>query len=81
VDVIIATPGRLMAHLDKGSLKLNNTAALILDEVDVLAGMASQFLLFGVFSATFIRTYIHEPTTAVCNLFPVAFLYLRCDAE
>lgn len=38
IDVLIATPGRLTAHLEKGSLKLDNTAALVMDEVDVLAG-------------------------------------------
>jgi 1,6-anhydro-N-acetylmuramate kinase len=38
VDVLIATPGRLVAHADRGSLSLAGTAALVLDEVDVLAG-------------------------------------------
>lgn len=38
VDVLIATPGRLLNHHERGSLKLSNTAALVLDEVDVLAG-------------------------------------------
>lgn len=39
VDVLVATPGRLLSHHEKGSLRLDNTAALVLDEVDVLAGM------------------------------------------
>ncbi|WIA31756.1 hypothetical protein OEZ86_002630 [Tetradesmus obliquus] len=38
VDVLVATPGRLLSHLEKGSLSLQHTAALVMDEVDVLAG-------------------------------------------
>ncbi|KAF8070956.1 DEAD-box ATP-dependent RNA helicase 50 [Scenedesmus sp. PABB004] len=38
VDVLVSTPGRLIAHLDRGSLSLEHTAALVMDEVDVLAG-------------------------------------------
>lgn len=38
VDVLVATPGRLLSHLDKGSLCLQHTDALVMDEVDVLAG-------------------------------------------
>jgi superfamily II DNA/RNA helicase len=38
VDVLVATPGRLLSHIERGSLNLSNTAALVLDEVDVLAG-------------------------------------------
>jgi hypothetical protein len=40
VDVLVATPGRLLGHFEKGSLQLDHTAALVLDEVDVLAGVA-----------------------------------------
>lgn len=40
VDVLVATPGRLLSHIERGSLNLSNTAALVLDEVDVLAGEA-----------------------------------------
>jgi superfamily II DNA/RNA helicase len=38
VDVLVATPGRLLSHLEKGSLSLQATSALVMDEVDVLAG-------------------------------------------
>ncbi|KAF6257544.1 P-loop containing nucleoside triphosphate hydrolase protein [Scenedesmus sp. NREL 46B-D3] len=38
LDVLVATPGRLLSHLEKGSLSLQHTAALVMDEVDVLAG-------------------------------------------
>lgn len=41
-DVLVATPGRLLAHHERGSLNLSNTAALVMDEVDVLAGMATE---------------------------------------
>lgn len=36
--MLVATPGRLIAHLEKGSLLLDNTDAIVMDEVDVLAG-------------------------------------------
>jgi hypothetical protein len=42
LDVLVATPGRLLSHLEKGSLKLQHTAALVMDEVDVLAGAMRQ---------------------------------------
>jgi hypothetical protein len=40
VDVVIATPGRAVALLDKGALSLTATRAVVLDEVDVLCGAA-----------------------------------------
>ncbi len=39
VDVIIATPGRLIAHLASGALKLNHLQHLILDEADRMLDM------------------------------------------
>lgn len=42
VDVLVSTPGRLAAHLEKGSLALGATSALVLDEVDVLAGQRAR---------------------------------------
>ena len=33
-DLLIATPGRLMEHLNAGSLKLNGVEVLVLDEAD-----------------------------------------------
>ncbi|XP_031485802.1 DEAD-box ATP-dependent RNA helicase 50 [Nymphaea colorata] len=38
VDILIATPGRLMFLLQEGSLQLNNLTCVVLDEVDVLFG-------------------------------------------
>jgi superfamily II DNA/RNA helicase len=38
VDVVVATPGRLLAHAERGSLSLAAASALVLDEIDVLAG-------------------------------------------
>jgi hypothetical protein len=46
-DVLVATPGRLLAHHERGSLNLSNTAALVMDEVDVLAGVTPLLFFFG----------------------------------
>ena len=39
VNIIIATPGRLIAHLTSGVLKLNNIKHLVLDEADRMLDM------------------------------------------
>lgn len=38
-QVIVGTPGRLIDHLDRGKLKLNNLKALVLDEADEMLRM------------------------------------------
>lgn len=38
-DIIIATPGRLLDHLEKGTLTLRNIEHLVLDEVDRMLDM------------------------------------------
>ncbi|KAG0629271.1 hypothetical protein M758_1G090200 [Ceratodon purpureus] len=35
-DIVVATPGRFLQHLEKGSLKLDNLKTVVLDEVDIL---------------------------------------------
>lgn len=42
VNVLIATPGRLIAHLSSGVLKLNHLKYLILDEADRMLDMGFQ---------------------------------------
>ena len=37
--IIIGTPGRIKDHIDRGSLKLNNTTTLVLDEADRMLDM------------------------------------------
>ncbi len=37
--IVIGTPGRIMAHLNKGSLKLDNIKTLVLDEADRMLDM------------------------------------------
>ncbi len=39
VDIVIATPGRLIAHLASGTIKLNHLQYLVLDEADRMLDM------------------------------------------
>lgn len=39
VHVVVGTPGRVMDHIRKGTLKLNNLQALVLDEADEMLRM------------------------------------------
>lgn len=38
-DVVIGTPGRILDHMSRGTLKLNNVETLILDEADMMLDM------------------------------------------
>jgi ATP-dependent RNA helicase DeaD len=39
VDVVIGTPGRIMDHIRRGTLKLNNVRIVVLDEADEMLDM------------------------------------------
>ena len=41
LDLVVATPGRLVEHLEAGNLNLSACKAVELDEVDVLLGGSS----------------------------------------
>lgn len=43
LDVLVATPGRLLAHLSSGTASLSGARAMVLDEVDVLLGDQAAF--------------------------------------
>jgi superfamily II DNA/RNA helicase len=47
-DVLVATPGRVLAHHERGSLNLSNTAALLYDSC---AGLAQLCLLHGAITS------------------------------
>ena len=38
-EIIVATPGRLIDHLKRGTIKLNNVKHAVLDEADVMLDM------------------------------------------
>jgi superfamily II DNA/RNA helicase len=44
LDLLVAAPGRLLAHINAGNLKLDQTQVVVLDEVDVLCGEWCQYL-------------------------------------
>jgi ATP-dependent RNA helicase DeaD len=39
VHILIGTPGRILDHLDRGTLKLNNIKSVVLDEADEMLNM------------------------------------------
>jgi ATP-dependent RNA helicase DeaD len=39
VEIIVATPGRLIDHLKRGSIELNNVSHVVLDEADTMLDM------------------------------------------
>ncbi|MFP4417569.1 MAG: DEAD/DEAH box helicase [Chitinivibrionales bacterium] len=75
IDIVIATPGRLLDHLGRGSVDLSQVQTLVLDEADrmydmgfirdvrkiiALAPAKRQTLLFSATMAPEIRRLIHE---------------------
>ncbi|MDT3402549.1 DEAD/DEAH box helicase [Mucilaginibacter terrae] len=61
VDILIATPGRLLSFLSSGSLKLNHLQYLILDEADRMLDMG--------FHEDIMRIISHIPTKRQTLLF------------
>ena len=60
VDILIATPGRLIAHLTSGVLKLDHIKYLILDEADRMLDMGFMDDIMRI-----IRDIPHQPANAV----------------
>jgi ATP-dependent RNA helicase DDX21 len=59
LDILVATPGRLLDHLSRGSLKLNNVKHVVLDEADEMLNMGFADDIEEVF------TYVDVPSCQV----------------
>lgn len=46
IEIVIATPGRLIDHLDQGNTNLKRVTYLVLDEADRMLDMVSSVLLW-----------------------------------
>ena len=52
VDVVVATPGRAIDHLERGSLRLDEVTCVVLDEADEMLDMGFQDDIEALFAAT-----------------------------
>jgi ATP-dependent RNA helicase DeaD len=52
VDVVIATPGRALDHIRRGTMKLDTLQAMVLDEADEMLDMGFADELDAIFEAT-----------------------------
>ena len=52
VDVLIATPGRLLDHFERGKVLLNDVKVLVIDDVERIVGLLSPMRQTLFFSAT-----------------------------
>ena len=52
VDVVVATPGRAIDHLNRGSLRLDEVRCVVLDEADEMLDMGFQDDIEALFAAT-----------------------------
>jgi ATP-dependent RNA helicase DeaD len=52
VDVVVATPGRAIDHINRGTLKLDELAVVVLDEADEMLDMGFADDLEAIFAAT-----------------------------
>jgi len=50
--IVVGTPGRLIGHLDRGTLKLDNVSTIILDEADEMISMGFKEELEKILQAT-----------------------------
>ena len=80
VDILIATPGRLIDHFEKGRLLLNKTEILVIDEADRMLDMGfipdiekiSSWLPFSRQNLLFSATMPDEIRNLVRNIAPIA---------
>jgi ATP-dependent RNA helicase DeaD len=68
VDVVVATPGRALDHLRRGTLDLASLEVVVLDEADEILAATPEYHQTMLFSATMprriadlARTHLHEP--------------------
>ena len=80
LDLVVATPGRLVEHLEAGNLNLSACKAVVLDEVDVLLGWSTSQAVSVSMLDSLTRglkalalhhapSVTHSATSPICSLF------------
>ena len=91
VSIVIGTPGRVMDHMRRGTLKFDNLKILVLDEADEMLDMLLGFVAYGLSIFMYIRAqsvigaaktsayYAFAPFIAA--LLSFVFLHARFDVR
>lgn len=65
--IVVGTPGRIVDHIERGTLRLDDLKTLILDEADEMISMGFKDELEKILSAA-PRAVINAETPAACNI-------------
>ncbi len=81
-DIIVATPGRLLDHLDRGTISLDQVAIAVLDEADRMLDLGFSSAIEEIFSLTpFDRQTLLFSATFPRSIADLARKYLSAPAE